>query len=202
PVTLAKLAAGDNEYLSPSLIPKFDLYLSFTGGPTLAKLERQYGAKRARVLYCSVDPQLYYPNRKARCWDLGYIGTHSADRQPTLERLMLAAARKWPEGRFVVAGPLYPESIAWPANLHRIEHLPPSEHRKVYNTSRFTLNVTRADMISAGYSPSVRLFEAAACGTPIITDSWRGLEQVFEPGREVLVAESTDDALRFIRNMP
>src|SRR5205085_9330549 len=106
------------------------------------------------------------------------------------------------DGSFVVAGPLYPESIAWPPNLMRIQHLAPTEHRKFYNSQKFTLNITRADMVRAGYSPSVRLFEAAACGTPIITDYWTGLEEVFMPGREILVARSTEDALRFIRETP
>ena len=202
PVTLSKLASGDDEYISSKLIPQFDLYLSFTGGPTLRKLEMQYGAKRARVLYCSVDPLLYYPNRQRRCWDLGYIGTYSTDRQAALERLMIHAAERWQQGRFLVAGPLYPQSIAWPPNVSRIEHLAPADHRGFYNSSRFTLNITRTDMIAAGYSPSVRLFEAAACGTPIISDYWKGLEEIFEPGREVLVAQSSEDALRFLRETP
>jgi spore maturation protein CgeB len=202
PVTLAKLAAGDEEYLAASLIPLFDLYLSFTGGPTLRRLAREYGARGIRLLYCSVDPDLYYPERREPCWDLGYIGTYSKDRQPALDRLILGPARQWPEGRFVVAGPLYPESIVWPPNLSRVEHLPPGAHRKFYNSQRFTLNITRAGMIRAGYSPSVRLFEAAACGTPIISDYWPGLDEIFEPGREILAASSTADALRLVRETP
>jgi len=202
PVTLARLAAGDEDYLAIRQIPQFDLYLSFTGGPTLRRLERQYGARRARVLHCSVDPVLYCPDSSRQCWDLGYIGTYSEDRQPTLEKLMVYPARCWPQGRFVVAGPLYPKSIAWPANVLRIEHLPPTEHRGFYNSQRFTLNITRHDMIRAGYSPSVRLFEAAACGTPIISDYWRGLEEIFEPGREILVARSAEDTLRLVRDTP
>jgi spore maturation protein CgeB len=199
PVTLAKLDAGDVQYLEPGLIPRFDLYLSFTGGPTLRRLERQYGARRARELYCSVDPFLYYFESHDREWDLGYIGTYSEDRQPALERLLIDPARSWPAGRFVVAGPLYPPSIDWPPNLRRIEHLPPSAHRAFYNSQRFTLNVTRRDMIRAGYSPSVRLFEAAACGVPIISDYWPGLEEIFEPEREILLATSSDDMLRYVR---
>lgn len=202
PVTLAKLEAGEGDYLTPGLIPLFDLYLSFTGGPTLRRLERQFGAKRARVLFCSVDPVLYYIESHPRDWDLGYIGTHSEDRQTALDQLMIDPARRWQAGRFVVAGPLYPQEIVWPPNLSRIEHLPPSAHRKFYNSQKFTLNVTRRDMIRAGYSPSVRLFEAAACGAPIISDYWPGLEEIFELGREILVARSADDTLRFIREIP
>jgi len=199
PVTLAKLGRKDVEYLSPELIPRYNLYLSFTGGPALCMLEQQYGAQAARALYCSVDPGLYYPTECGKTWDLGYMGTYSDDRQPTLDHLLLEPARRWADGRFTVAGPQYPPSIHWPANVHRIEHLPPSEHCCFYNAQRFTLNVTRADMIRMGYSPSVRLFEAAACGAPIITDYWEGLETILDVGTEILVAYHPEDVLQFLR---
>ncbi|HEY0066905.1 MAG TPA: glycosyltransferase [Flavisolibacter sp.] len=198
PVTLAKIERGDYEYLRPELISRYDIYLSFTGGPTLQRLEQQYGSPMARAFYCSFDPELYYPEQQPLQWDLGYLGTYSDDRQPPLQKLMLDAALQQEEGKFVVAGPQYPGTIQWPGNVERIEHLPPSEHRKFYNSQRFTMNITRADMIRAGYSPSVRLFEAAACGTPIISDYWDGIETIFEPGREILIAHSAEDTLRYL----
>jgi spore maturation protein CgeB len=199
PVTLASLERGDCEYLSPSLIPRFDLYLSFTGGPTLRRLERDLGAKCARPLYCSFDPSEYFPEECEPAWDLGYLGTYSVDRQPFLDELLVQPARQWSEGRFIVAGPQYPETIVWPANVERAEHLPPHEHRRFYNRQRFTLNVTRADMRRAGWSPSVRLFEAAACATPIVSDFWAGLDELFVPNLEILVAHDHRDSLRFLR---
>jgi spore maturation protein CgeB len=202
PVTLAKLARHDYEYLHPRLIPQYDLYLSFTGGPTLNLLETEYGSPRARPLYCSFDPALYYPEPQPARWDLGYLGTYSDDRQPPLEQLMLDAARQWPAGRFVVAGPQYPATVQWPANTEHMQHLPPAAHRAFYNQQRFAQNITRADMIRAGYSPSVRLFEAAACGTPIISDYWPGLDSLFEFGTEILVAHSAADTLRYLRELP
>jgi spore maturation protein CgeB len=132
---------------------------------------------------------------------LGYLGTYSADRQPTLERLMLEAATVWKTGRFVVAGPQYPAVVRWPSNVERVEHLPPPQHPDFYCAQRFTLNVTRADMVLAGYSPSVRLFEAAACGVPIISDVWNGLESVFVPGEEILLARTAKDTLGYLRDM-
>lgn len=201
PVTLAKLERGDTEYLSPDLISRYQLYLSFTGGPTLRRIEQQYGSPQARPLYCSVDPTLYYPEDLAPQWDLGYMGTYSPDRQPVLDNLMLSAARHWPAGKLVVAGPQYPAEIPWPANVQRIEHLPPAEHRSFYNAQRFTLNITRADMVKAGYSPSVRLFEAAACGTPIISDFWEGLDTVFELGTEILVTRSWQETLQYLQDL-
>jgi spore maturation protein CgeB len=195
PVTLAKLARGDFEYLSPEVIPGYDLYLSFTGGPTLRRIEEQYGSPAARALYCSVDPEAYRPLDIAKKWDLSYLGTYSDDRQPTLERLLIEPARRLPHLKFVVAGPQYPESVDWPVNVERIEHCPPADHAEFYSASRFTLNVTRADMIAAGWSPSVRLFEAGACGVPVISDRWDGIEDLLEPGREIILADTTEDAV-------
>ncbi len=198
PVTLSALEEGTLQYLSRELIPRYDLYLSFTGGPTLERLQREFAAPHARALYCSVDPNLYYPQKTAARWDLGYLGTYSSDRQPTLEELLLKPARTWEQGRYVIAGPQYPETIQWPANTERIVHLSPAEHRDFYGRQRFTLNVTRREMVKAGYSPSVRLFEAAACGTPIVSDYWEGLDTIFELGEEVLIARSAEDTLHYL----
>lgn len=204
PVTLAQLESGGADYLAARQIPHYDLYLSFTGGPTLDILHDRYGAPLARPLYCSVDPELYYPGDppEAPGYDLGYLGTYSDDRQPVLNRLMLQAARRWKLGRFVVAGPQYPESIAWPANVERIVHLAPAQHRAFYNRLRYTLNVTRRDMVRAGYSPSVRLFEAAACGTPIISDTWKGLDRLFTPAVEILLSRNATETLAYLRQIP
>jgi len=198
PITLAKLAAGDTEYISADLIPRFDLYLSFTGGPSLRLIEREYGSPRARPFYCSVDLSLYFPEAMKYQWDMGYMGTYSADRQASLEKLLFEPARRRRPARAIVAGPLYPPDLNWPANVEHVEHIAPGKHRDFYNSQRYTLNLTRADMIAAGYSPSVRLFEAAACATPIISDYWNGLETFFTPGKEILVASTSTDVVSYL----
>lgn len=195
PVTLTSLAKDDCPYINTELVAGFDLYLSFTGGRALQVLEHRYGARAARVLYCSVDPDRHKPAAAEPVWDMGYIGTYSADRQPTVEELMCAPARRCPQKLFAVAGPLYPIELSWPANVERIEHVGPDRHGWFYSRQRFTLNLTRADMVHMGYSPSVRLFEAAACGVPIISDWWPGLETIFVPGKHILVARSSDEVL-------
>jgi spore maturation protein CgeB len=199
PVTLAALERGDCAYLSRELVPGYDLYLSFTGGPTLRRLEQEFGSPRARVLYCSVDPELYFREPRPFEWDLGYMGTYSDDRQPTVNELLLEPARRLPDARFIIAGPQYPDTDSWPANVLHQPHLPPAEHRAFYNSQRFTLNVTRADMIAAGWSPSVRLFEAAACGTAIVSDRWAGIESLLVPGEEILLAASAQEVVDILR---
>ena len=197
PVTLAGLARGNVEYLVVRQIAALDLYLSFSGGPSLQRLAA-LGARRPRALYCAVDEDKYRPTGAVPRWDLGYLGTYSQDRQPALDRLLLQPARALPHCQFVVAGPQYPDTIVWPPNVERIEHLPPAEHAAFYSAQRFTLNITRADMASAGWSPSVRLFEAGACATPIISDRWPGLTELFPEGDAILIA---DDARTVIATL-
>jgi spore maturation protein CgeB len=199
PVTLANLRAGGCEYIAKDLYPKYSIYFSFTGGPTLQYIEKKLGSPCARALYCSVDPALYYPEPRSTRWDLAYLGTYAADRQPALQRFLVEVASAKPEKKFALAGPLYPQDIQWPANIERIEHLPASDHRRFYNSQRFTLNVTRQDMVQAGYSPSVRLFEAAACGVPILTDTWPGLETFFEPSLEILPVLTGGDVTSYMQ---
>ena len=198
PVTVAALERGDCAHVSRAVLPEFDLVLSFTAGPTLRRLEQEFGVRDARGFYCSVDPQRYHPTGAARRWDLGYLGTYSDDRQPTVERLLIEPARLAPDRSFVVAGPQYPDGIDWPANVERIAHLPPDAHPDFYSACGWTLNVTRADMIRAGWSPSVRLFEAGACGCPIVSDRWDGIADVLEPGRDIMLADTASDVLALL----
>ena len=201
PVTLDKLERGTCEYIRGQQVREFDVYLSFTGGSILRRLEDEFGAQRARALYCAVDPERYQPTGEPHQWHLGYLGTYSADRQAALNLRLVEPAKRWTGGRFVVAGPQFPGGLEWPPNVDRIEHLSPPDHPSFYCAQRFTLNVTRSAMIDAGYSPSVRLFEAAACGTPIISDEWTGLSEFFEPGREILVTRSADETLQYLRDL-
>jgi spore maturation protein CgeB len=202
PITLAALQDNRCEYLAPNQIPEFDLYLSFTGGPSLRRLEQEFGAQQAKVLYCCADEAVYFPEPSPVRWDLGYMGTYSADRQPKVDTLLIGPAARLKGTKFVVAGPQYPTRRQWPTNIKYIQHLSPLEHRSFYNSQRFTLNVTRRDMIVAGFSPSVRLFEAAACATPIISDYWDGLDTIFHLGTELLTAATTEECCRMLRDMP
>ena len=186
PVTLAKLARADHEYLEPSLIPQYAVYFSFTGGPTLEVLEDRYGSPMARALYCSVDISKYHPEHGLPCvFDLGYLGTYSEDRQPTVSELLIEPARRLADRQFVVAGAQYPDGIDWPSNVRHIEHVAPERHRVFYCAQRYTLNVTRQDMIR-------RLFAKCASvrgggGVPVISDYWPGLVTFFRPMRRFLL---------------
>jgi spore maturation protein CgeB len=192
---------GKNEYIDARLLPELDVYFSFTGGPVLHELESRFAVRRAIPLYCSFDPDAYRPqptDSRLSC-ALSYMGTYAPDRQPKLEELLSAPASSLPQKKFIVAGPMYPSTVSWPANVEHICHVAPEFHPKLYSSSDFVLNVTRREMVLAGYSPSVRLFEAAACGATIISDNWPGLDSFFTPSEEILLATSSDDVVRWLK---
>lgn len=198
PVTLARLASGERvDYIGPAGLRGFDLVLSYTGGKALDELQGRLGARRAVALYGSVDPAAHHPVPSVpqyQC-DLSYLGTYAADRQPALEALFIEPARRLPARKFLIGGALYPPEFPWTPNIYFVRHVPPPDHPAFYCSSRLTLNVTRRAMADMGYCPSGRLFEAAACGVPILSDAWAGLELFFRPGEEILVAGSTDQAV-------
>jgi spore maturation protein CgeB len=197
PVTLSQLRAGAHvTYIGPRGLSDYDLVLSFTGGSTAAQLSSTLGARRVVELYGSVDPEAYMPaepRANYRC-DLSYMGTYADDRQAALQRLLIEPARANPQRSFLIGGAQYPEDFPWTPNIYFVRHVPPGEHPAFYASSRLTLNVTRGAMAETGFCPSGRLFEAAACATPILSDTWPGLDTFFEPGRELLCARTSADA--------
>ncbi len=197
-VTLRRLEAGDPpDYLPPEGLGDFDLVLSYTGGRALGALRTRLGARRVAPLYGHVDPEAHRPGLPDPDFagDLSWLGTYAADRQAALDALFLAPARARPSSRFVLAGSGYPQDFPWTDNIFFVKHLPPDLHPAFFASSRLTLNVTRDAMAAMGWCPSGRVFEAAACGIPLLTDWWEGLPDFFEPGEEILVARTTADAL-------
>jgi spore maturation protein CgeB len=198
PITLARLGSGQAmPWIGSRGLRDFDLVLSFTGGRALEELRAQLGARRVVPLYGSVDPKVHRPVEPVAHYraDLSYLGTFASDRQAALEALFVDPARRLPAKRFVIGGAMYPHDFPWCANIFFVRHLPAAEHPAFFSSSRLTLNVTRKPMAAMGYCPSGRLFEAAACGCPVLSDAWEGIEAFYEPGREILIARSTDDAL-------
>ncbi|HET8666913.1 MAG TPA: glycosyltransferase [Terriglobales bacterium] len=196
PITVAKLETSDVEYLRREQMPAYDLYLSFTGGETLRCLEERWGVRKARALYGCVDPDVHArvaARDEFRC-DLSYMGTYAADRQHKLQELFLTPSQLMPTGSFVLAGTMYPKG-GWPCNLRRFDHVAPREHPALYSSSRATLNITREGMARGGYCPSGRFFEASACGTPILSDWFEGLETFFRNGEEIFVVNTAEEVL-------
>jgi spore maturation protein CgeB len=202
PITLDRIARGESvPWVGPTGYREFDLVLSYAGGRTLDGLRTVLGAQRAEPLYGSVDPEVHRPGAPADRYRamLSYMGTHSADRSEPLRNLFVEPAGRLPHHRFVISGSQYDGSFPWRPNIFYLSHLPPAEHGSFYCSSRLTLNVTRRAMAQSGYCPSGRLFEAAACGAPILSDLWEGLDSFYSPGSEILLARDTADAMQALR---
>lgn len=202
PVTLERAMAGDCvEYLGPRALRDFDLVFSYTGGQALTETQRLFGACEVVPLYGSADPREHRPAAPSPEYeaDLSYLGTYAADRQRKLEDLFVEPARRLPEQRFLLGGSQYPDAFPWTGNMRYAGHVPPPAHPQFYCSAKLNLSVTRQAMANMGWCPSGRLFEAAACGAPLLTDYWPGLEEFFEPGREILVAETTEEAIEHLQ---
>ncbi|MBZ9721594.1 glycosyltransferase [Mesorhizobium sp. BR1-1-3] len=198
PVTLARIEQGERPpYFGPEGLADFDLVLSYTGGSAVDALKTVLGARHVVPLYGHVDPDQHRPAEKRAefAGDLSYLGTYAADRQAGVEKLLVRTAARLPDQRFIIGGAQYPQEFPWGDNIFFVRHLPPADHPAFFSSSRLTLNVTREAMVQKGWCPSGRLFEAAACGVPIITDTWPGLSSFFEPGSEILLAHDTDDVV-------
>jgi spore maturation protein CgeB len=198
PVTLSQIRSGLSvPYIGPRGLRDYDMVLSYTGGSALEQLRRQLGAKRTRPLYGHVDPELHHRvARKERFQShLSYLGTYAADRQAAVDELFVEPARARSNCGFLVGGAQFPATMQWPSNVRSIEHVPPAEHAAFFSSSMLTLNVTRAAMAQMGWCPSGRLFEAAACGATLISDTWDGLHEFYSPNKEILLANTHDEVL-------
>lgn len=197
PVTLSRLADRDAvAYVGAHGLAEYDLVLSYTGGGALRELRERLGARRVAPLYGSVDPAVHRPAPPLERYaaDVSYLGTYAADRQEALQRLFVAPAQRLPGRRFLIGGAQYPSDLPWAENIRFVQHVPPAEHPAFYSSSPVTLNVTRAPMAAMGWCPSGRLFEATACGVPVVSDGWAGLDEFFTPGEEILVVQDEADA--------
>src|SRR5262249_8188679 len=102
--------------------------------------------------------------------------------------------------RFILAGSGWQDKPITP-NVRYLDHLYSAQHN-VFNCSALAvLNVTRESMVKYGFSPATRVFEAAGAGTCIISDYWNGIETLFEPGKEILLAHSGDEVTEIIAGL-
>ncbi|MDG5815359.1 glycosyltransferase [Chitinispirillales bacterium ANBcel5] len=202
PVTLNQIIDGEwPEYIPSEKLSSFDLVLSYTGGDSVDGLKRLLGAKRVDTLYGCVDPDWHKPVEPHPDYisDLSYLGTYALDRHGGFKELFLRVSEEFPGGRFLAGGAQYPEDFEWKANISFAGHVPPPLHNVFYSSSKFTLNITRKEMVKCGYCPSARIFEAAACRVPVISDSWSGIENFFEPISEILIAKSFMDVIEMLQ---
>jgi spore maturation protein CgeB len=200
PHTLAELRRGGGP-IARGQVARFQLYLASGGGPCLAELEQTWHSPAARPLYCAIEADAQPPEPRAPIWDLGYLGGYRPNRQRLFERLLLRPAERLTERTFLVAGDGYPPDIVWPRNIERLGGLPIQQQRSFHRRQRFILHLSPAEEKEGGWSLPRPLLEAAASGTPVISDCWPGIEEFFTPGHELLLATTGDDITRILRGM-
>lgn len=195
--TIANLKAAQlaGDCLSCRTIGNFNLFLSTTGGPALEKLAKENDLSFARPLYESVDPYTFYRTDADKSYDLGFIGNFKADRERLLEDTLLAPAQFTPNRQFSLAGGGYKITPEWPTNVTYLEYLPQTNMVDFYNRQRCSLVLSREDRRTMGYTPTKRLLAAAACGVPVLTDEWDGLDYFLEPQREVYTVSDRESVL-------
>lgn len=183
-----------------ALIPRFDMILLYGGGPPVEAAYAQLGARRTQLVYNAVDPNEYFPVAPdpTRACDVLFMGNRMPDREQRVRDVLFRAAELAPDLHVVLGGNGW-DSAEVPANVRCVGHVPTGDHRVWNCSARLVLNINRMDMAATGYSPPTRVFEAAGCGSCIVTDAWAGIDTFFEPDREILVAQTAQDLVRYAR---
>lgn len=190
PATLDRIAADPADPFR-ALIPQYDIVLTYGGGPPVVAAYERFGARRCVPIYNGLDPATHHPvlpDPRFRC-DLGLIANRLPDRERRIDEYLIAVAGDLPERRFLLGGNGWHDKPL-PPNVSNLGHIYTRDHNAFNCSALAVLNVSRDSMAACGYSPATRVFEAAGAAACLITDAWEGIAEFFEPGREILVAET------------
>ncbi|HWR34753.1 MAG TPA: glycosyltransferase [Clostridia bacterium] len=200
PATLARVEADASDYFR-SLIPQYDYIFTYGGGDVVVRHYQKMGARKCYPIYNALDPETHHPVMPdpALSCDLVFVGNRLPDREKRVEDFFLRAAELAPEMRFMLGGEGW-EGKRMPANVRWIGHVGTGDHNRVNCSARMVLNINRESMAKVGFSPPTRVFEAAGASACLITDKWMGIEAFFVPGKELLIASSAHDVVRFLRD--
>lgn len=185
----------------PLAISRYDAIFTYGGGPFVREHYLHFGARVYHSIYNGLDPETHHPvarNPDFAC-DLAFLGNRLPDRETRVDELFLAAAQLAPDQSFLLGGEGWGDK-ALPANVRWIGHVPTGLHNTINCSARMVLNINRASMASFGFSPPTRVFEAAGAGACLLCDDWPGVEDCFEPQRELIVVRSADDVARALRD--
>jgi spore maturation protein CgeB len=201
PATLARMG-GDAYDPFRSLVPRYDLVVTYGGGDPVVRAYRALGARACHPIYNGVDPTTHHPVPPDPAFDatLAFLGNRLPDRERRVETFFLEVASALPHETFLLGGSGWQDK-ARPANVRYLGHVYTRDHNAFNRTPRAVLNVSRDSMASTGFSPATRVFEAAAAEACLITDAWEGIDRFFEPDREILVAASGEEVVEHVRTL-
>jgi spore maturation protein CgeB len=200
PATLARVERDPRDPFR-SLIPEYDLILTYGGGPAVMEHYARLGAARCHPIYNGLDPETHHPapaDPAFRC-DLVFVGNRLPDREGRVEEFFVRAARLAPQLEFALGGEGW-AGKTMPNNVRWIGHVGTHDHNRVNCSARMVLNINRESMAEVGFSPPTRIFEAAGAGACVITDRWTGIEDFFAPGSEILVAGGAEEVVQHLRD--
>jgi spore maturation protein CgeB len=199
PATLARVESNPQDRFW-RLIPEYDRIFTYGGGPPVVAHYLRRGAADCHPIYNALDPETHCPVEPdpGLACDLLFLGNRLPDREGRVDEFFLRAARLAPEFKFVLGGEGWGDKTL-PENVRWLGHVATSDHNRVNSSARMVLNINRESMAGVGFSPPTRIFEAAGAGACVITDAWQGIEVFFEPGAEILVAESAEDVVHYLR---
>jgi spore maturation protein CgeB len=201
PATLARVESDSADPFR-SCIPEYDLIFTYGGGQAVIDHYTRLGARNCHPIYNALDPETHHPvpaSEDYRC-DLLFVGNRLPDRERRVEEFFLRAAELVPDLKFILGGEGW-GGKRLPANVRWIGHVGTGDHNMLNCSARMVLNINRASMADVGFSPPTRIFEAAGAGACMITDSWSGISQFFEPGQEILVASSAEDVVAHLSSI-
>lgn len=200
PATLARVESDPGDGFR-QLIPQYDFVFTYGGGPPVVEHYLRLGAAKCHPIYNALDPETHHPVAAdpALACDLAFIGNRLPDRERRVEQFFLRAAELAPELKFMLGGEGW-AGKPMSANVQWIGHVGTGDHNRVNCSARMVLNINRVSMADVGFSPPTRIFEAAGAGACLITDAWSGIETFFECGKEILLANSAEDIVGFLRS--
>jgi spore maturation protein CgeB len=198
PATLERAHADTTDQFR-TLIPRYDLILTYGGGAPVVDSYRQLGARACIPIYNALDPETHHPDgvRPEYLADLSFLGNRLPDREARVDHFLIEPAYCRPDRSFLLAGNGWHDK-SLPSNVRALGHVFTTDHNSFNCSARIVLNINRDSMARFGFSPATRVFEAAGAGACLLTDFWEGIDQFFEPEKEILVAETSDEVTQIL----
>ncbi|MCE5323932.1 glycosyltransferase [bacterium] len=201
PITLDRIEKNPNDPFRAK-ISGYDLILTHNGGDAVRNAYAALGARKTAAIHSAIDPKTHHhvsPEERFKA-DLGFHGDRLPGRELRVDEFFFGAAREMPYSKFMLAGSGW-GSRQMPDNVKPVGEIYSWDVNAFNSSPLMILNVAWEAVAHYGFSPTARVFQAAAAGACIITERWDGLERFFEPGKEILTAQSGADVAHHMREM-
>jgi Glycosyl transferases group 1 len=198
PVSLPEFGGMDTgfNYYHGADPSEYDVVFSNSEGG-LERL-RELGARRAEALFWAADPELFHPHDVEKAYDVFFYGYGDKFRREWMEALVGEPSRRAQEIDFALGGRDFRGDVG---RARLVGEVPFNVFGRAISAARLNLNVTRRAHATVFASSSARPFELAAAGAAIVSNPVEGMDRWFEPGRELLVVSSADEAVATYREL-